>query len=444
MALDVSMTLSGAIQADELKQLIVDNTPVPIKEAADRFKWDERLIQKDNYQKKIDAFIELHPELAQIDREGLYATIEDSFHLIEELNAMMIPTERSQTMNYHNEVHSKITAIQNLKHVLGGMALAMKNGTLPDELRDPENMNKFLRLSVSTAACHEVNDWMVRPITDPVTHLPHPNEVADKQTRIGAARERIGEYLEAHALSCRDFNVLIEADNFSKPPEQVMAELGLIQEFLLDNGLTQGQFAQVVGAADFDPTSYKHGAEIAELASQYKAKDKPLPTPFLDSDNDGEESILETLMRSGRDSYDAVLPIYTYAIGAADFGQIGNTEYLRTIKVMDYDEQVYSVPAGPMALVYEMFKYTPDWVVSQGFGTYDQNGRMVLNWENVTTGDFFWNNFAQPRIKNGLASMMEFSPGQGGEGENAEKLFNNVTRVVEENTAKLKASKQLK
>ncbi|MFA5894256.1 MAG: hypothetical protein WC851_00595 [Candidatus Shapirobacteria bacterium] len=439
----VSMTLSKAIPADEMKRMILDNIPVSPKEAAERFKWDERLIQPENYLEKFNTFFDNHPELAGVDRDALYATIGDSFHLIDELTQIMIPTENGQSMNYHNEVHSKITAIQALKHTLGSIALASREGTLPDELRDPDNLNQFLRLTVISAVCHEENDWKAKPPVDPITRMASAEGIADKQSRMETAQGRINQFLEAHQVSRSDFNIFLDADNFSKTPEEVMAEIGLTREFLNRNQLSEDQLIDIVDRDDFDPSQYQLGGEMATLRKTYADKKRRMSRPFLRVEGDTVPSLMDKMMASSRVQFDRAMPLYTYSIGAADFGQVGNPEYVRTIKIK-IGEEVYSVPAGPLALAYEMHKYTDNWAVSSGFGTISADGELVLNVENVTTGDFFWNNFALPRIQRGIASMKEFSPGKGGEGENAENLYGNIHHIVEENTAKLKASKGVK
>ena len=447
MVMDAKMTLSGAITKTEMQQLLQDNTPVSPKEAADRFKWGEKLIQPDDYLPKFNAFFDSHPELAGVDREALFATINDSFRLIEELTATMISAERGETMNYHNEIHSQITAIQALKHTLGSIALAQQNGTLPEELQNPDNLNKFLRTVVVSAACHEVNDWNVKPLVDPVTRLPKAEDIADKQARVEVARERINGFLETHDISRRDFNMLIDADNFTKPTEAVMGEIGLIEEFINLNGLSQDTVMDVVDTDDFDPSKYQLGAEMAELRRVFKEKSKDptkkMPRSFLKVDGDKVPSLMGEIVGRDRNAFDQALPLYAYSIGAADFGQVGNPEYLRTIKVQ-VGEEVYSVPAGPLALAYEMHKYTDNWAVTSGFGTVTDTGDLAFIWENVTSGAYFWNNFALPRIQKGIASMMEFSPGEGGEGQNADNLYRNLHHIIQENDERLKLVRQAK
>lgn len=451
MVMDAKMTLSGALAPSraEMQQLLLDNTPVSPKEAADRFKWGEKLIQPDDYLPKFNAFFDSHPELAGVDREALFATINDSFRLIEELTATMISAERGETMNYHNEIHSQITAIQALKHTLGSIALAQRNGTLPEELQNPDNLNKFLRTVVVSAACHEVNDWNVKPLVDPITRQPTAEAKAEKLTRVERARVRINEFLETHNISRRDFNMLIDADNFAKPTETVVAEVSLIEEFITLNGLSQDTAIDMVDSDDFDPSQYRLGEEMQALKMTYKdkdgnkAKDRKMPRSFLKVEDDPVTSLMGQIMDRDKAGFDQALPLYAYSIGAADFGQVGNPEYLRTIKVQ-VGEEVYSVPAGPLALAYEMHKYTDNWAVTSGFGTVDETGELQFIWENVTSGAYFWNNYALPRIQGGIASMKEFSPGEGGEGQNAENLYGNLHHIIQENDERLKVARQAK
>ncbi len=386
------------------------------------YRWDESLIRPDVFVPKFEEYFEKNPEIAKlIDKDKLYSIIQKSFAFADEAFADMIGSVEGFPMNYHNNIHAKITCLVNLEAMLGMVAI-MNNGKdgLPALLKVDGVLDQYLATSTLSAAGHELRDWWDEDAKKDLAGNPVTVDQSFRQEALARQVTNLQSLLEENHLSVHDYNIFDMSDSFSEPPDKVVEKTTAILSFCRINGLNLTQFWQVVTSESFGTSDYKEKENIQRFLVDKKNEPidpkKVFQEPIIDDSVHTASSVIEkTISLNGTEAGINLVKNHTYSINFADFAQAYNTNYLETIDMVDDNYNfICEVSAGPASLFLgdmSMWKDVPFY--SYATTTDQRTGETKIDPKQLTIGQGFWSYVASPHLQPGMAAMGHFNEAEG-------------------------------
>lgn len=255
---------------------------LPPLEATKQFQWADYLLNADRNFPVINAFCDRNQETLHLNADNIMSSLQKAFKIGEEIVAQR-PDDPQLALTYHDQTHTKITAVVGLGIFLGKLQKIATDEKFKTYFqRDPTLAGKLVNAHILISVLHEVDDWW---------------NIGCSEAQLNRMKNIVSQSLPDYQLGIGDFNRLIILDDFLKPLDEI------ITNQVLSNKIEKPFFP-----ADG-------------------------PTPLLDTFQD------ETFKRE-------MLQAFGSATRAADFMQILNPAYRQTVIFPNSNHQTKMGPVA--------------------------------------------------------------------------------------------------
>jgi hypothetical protein len=326
------------------------------------FKWDSKFadLSDEGVTKQFVDFFEsdLGKELG-MSSEELLDIMRDAI----DSSAKFFDTmQLDDKLKYHEKNHMANTCIVAMKIIAVKMALWQRKQVGERKL-SPQKMKKLLTTTAYVAANHEDNDRWV------MGELDKPKADRVQRAKLNLAKSLLAFKLVDANVSLVDFNEGIRLDSFSKPIQEVVKNI---------------------------------------------IKGKKIR--FLDETSSHESSVFEGVTEEDKAE---IMELIGDGLMGGDFLQMWNKEYRAKKKVKLDDGNEIEVMAGLAVLAKEMERQddedlivNPDenrLLVGTGWAKQNEKGDIVVDWEKVGVGSYFYYKIARPKIMAVIDAMRIFN-----------------------------------
>lgn len=311
--------------------------PTP-EQIAEKFMWGGELHMKKNYEPKFRNFLEKHPEL-HLDPDAVIAAIDRANEYTGSYYDALFDDKSADTkMEYHNKIHTQITAVTASKMLLGVFTEIAASHEYGHYFQNPDGQKLMMRVfenAVTGFSMHEIDDWWIR---------------GKDQTLLETVKKNFSQKLTYAGINTDDFNRLIKLDDYTKPKEQSVEEA-------LKNQVPE--------------PFYEQSSSVPSLYDKL-----------------GSDPIFREML------FDKI----SACIRTADFMQVYNTEYQKKITFYDpHHSCAVTTNFGSAVLAGEMLKFRPKALKNPEWNI-PNTDPVQINWTRVGFDEPFYRDYVEKNI----------------------------------------------